>query len=138
MARGLLCWPAVDPAALIEQIESYLLSRGVPICCKPFHTSGMSSGGLVKLNGRMLVVVDSEAPQGVRLMVLADALSCLGVQPDVLSEEVQRIVAKARAKRLWRRKRVLGRLGVTKPLWVQSRLVSRRPGLRACKGNDRT
>jgi hypothetical protein len=99
--------------------------------------SGMTSGGLVKLNGRMLVVVDSEAPESERLLVLADALSCLGVKPEVLSEEVQRIVKKARAKRRWRRKRVFGRVGEVKPLWLQSRLVSRTPGLRACKGNDR-
>ena len=127
----------MNPLALIEQIETYLSSLGVPICCKPFHANGICSGGLVKLNGRMLVVVDSAAPQVERLMVLADALSCLGVQPEVLSEEVRRVVAKARAKRHWRRKRLLGRLSAAKPLWLQSRLVSRNPGLRACKGNDR-
>jgi len=127
----------VNPSALIEQIETYLSLLGVPICCKPFHANGTSSGGLVKLNGRILVVVDSAAPQVERLMVLADALSCLGIQPEVLPEEVRRLVVKARAKRQWRRKRLLGRISVAKPLWLQSRLVSRSPGLRACKGNDR-
>ncbi len=127
----------VNPSTLIEQIETYLSSLGVPICCKPFHANGICSGGLVKLNGRMLVVVDSAAPQVERLMVLADALGCLGIQPEGLPEEVRRWVAKACAKRQWRRKRLLGRLSVAKPLWLQSRLVSRSPGLRACKGNGR-
>ncbi len=136
-ARGLLCWPTVNPSSLIEQIEAYLSSRGVPVCCKPLHAQGIVSGGLVKLNGRILVVVDSAAPQVERLMVLADALGRLGIDPGALSEDVRCLVTKARAKRLWRRKRLLGRLGGAKPLWLQSRLVSRSPGLRACKGNDR-
>lgn len=126
----------MNPAALIEQIEGYLSSLGVEICSKPFQGASASAGGLVKLKGRTLVVVDSKAPQVERLMVLADALCGLDCEPASLSPDVQRVVAKASAKRRWRRKRLVGRANLPKPLWLQSRLLSKSPGLRACRRND--
>ena len=135
MAPGLLSSAVVNPATLIEQMENYLSLLGVEVCSKPFQVTSVSAGGLVKLNGRTLVVVDSKAPQVERLMVLADALCGLDCEPTLLPPEVQRIVAKAKAKRRWRRKRLIGRANVPKPLWLQSRLLSKSPGLRACRRN---
>jgi hypothetical protein len=120
---------------LIEQIESCLSSLGIEVCAKPFHSTSSSAGGLVKLRGRTLVVVDGGAPQVERLMVLADALCGLDCEPSLLSPDAQRIVAKARARRRWRRKRLVGKSSLPKTLWLQSRLLSKHPGLRACRRN---
>ncbi len=76
----------MNPAALIEQMETYLLSRGIRVCSKPFQAKSTSAGGLVKLEGRTLVVLDSMAPPVERLMVLAEALCSLDYEPALLSE----------------------------------------------------
>ena len=136
MALGLLCYLVVNPAPLIEQIEDYLSSLGVQVYSTPFQVKSISAGGLVKLNGRTLVVVDSRAPQVERLMVLADALCGLDCEPASLSADVQRLLSKARSKRRWRRRRLVGRVTMPKPLWLQSRLLSRSPGVHACRRND--
>lgn len=128
----------MNPAALIEQMETYLLSRGIRVSSKPFQARSTSAGGLVKLEGRTLVVLDSMAPPVERLMVLAEALCSLDYEPALLPSEVRRAVKKASAKRSWRHRRLVVKLGLTKPPWLQSQLVSRSPGLRACKGNVRT
>ncbi len=127
---------AVNPAALIEQIERYLFSRGVRGASRPFQTGNGIAGGLVKLKGRPLVVVDSSAPQVERLMVLADVLCSLDIELDALPMEVRRVVAKARTRRRWLRARLVGRVNLKSPFWLHSRPLVRSPGLRACKGND--
>jgi hypothetical protein len=126
----------VDPAVLIKQIERYLRSRGIEICAKPFQIDAPSAGGLVKLNGRSLVVVDSKAPDVERLMALAEALCALECEPALLPPDVQSIVVKAHAKRRWRRRRLVGARNFAKPLWLQSKILSRRPGLHTCPSND--
>jgi len=132
----LLCWLPVNPATLIRQIERYLGSRGVEICSRPFQIEAPSAGGLVRLNGRSLVVVDSKAPVMERLMALAEALCALDYEPTLLPPDVQSIVLKAHAKRRWKRRRLMGRRKVFKPLWLQSKILSRKPGLRACSRED--
>lgn len=127
---------AVNPAALIEQIERYLFSRGVRVAARPFQGANGIAGGLVKLKGRPLVVVDSSAPQVERLMVLADVLCSLNIELASVSMEVRRVVAKARARRRWLRCRLVGRINLNNPIWLQSTRLVRSPGLRACKGND--
>ncbi len=126
----------VDPPALIKKIELYLRSRGIEICAKPFHMEAPSSGGLVKINGRALVVVDSKAPDVERLMALAEALCALDCEPALLPAEVQSIVVKAHARRRWKRRRMVGKRSFGKPLWLQSMILSRRPELHNCPSND--
>lgn len=127
---------AVDPTALIRQIERYLRSRGIEICSKPFQSNLLSAGGLVKLNGRSVVIVDGKAPDVERLMALAEALCALDLEPTELPSAVQSVVVKAHARRRWRRRRLVGKRNLVKPLWLQSKILSRRPGLRACPSND--
>jgi hypothetical protein len=126
----------VDPPALIKKIEGYLRSRGIEICAKPFQIEAPSAGGLVKLNGRALVVVDSKAPDVERLMALAEALCALEFEPALLPPEVQSIVVKVNARRRWKRRRLVGKRNLVKPLWLQSKILSRRPGLHICPSND--
>ncbi len=126
----------MDPAALIKQIEHYLRSRSIEICSKPFQVVAPSAGGLVKLHGRSLVVIDSKASDIERLMALAEALCALDLEPTELPVAVQSVVVKVHAKRRWRRRRLVGKHHFVKPLWLQSKLVSRRPGLHRCSDND--
>ena len=125
--------PLVNPSMLIRQIERYLRSRGVEICARPFQIEAPSAGGLVKLNGRSLVIVDGKAFVVERLMALAEALCALDYEPALLPPDVRSIVVKARAKRRWKRRRLMGKRKVFKPLWLQSKILSRKPGLHACR-----
>jgi len=126
----------VNPATLIRRIERYLKSRGVEVCSKPFQIEAPSAGGLVKVNGRSLVVVDSKAPEVERLMALAEALCALEYEPALLPPGVQSIVVRAHAKLRWKRRRLMGKRKVFKPLWLQSKILSRKPGLHACRRED--
>lgn len=126
----------MDTAALIKTIERYLRSRGIEICAKPFQIEAPSAGGLVKLNGRALVVVDSKAPDVERLMALAEALCALDCEPALLPPDVQSIVVRAHARRRWKRRRLVGKRNFVKPLWLQSMILSRRPELHNCPSND--
>lgn len=135
--RGSTILIRVNPAALVRQIEAYLSSRGVPVCARPFQVASLNSGGLVKINGRAVVLLNSAAPPVERLMALADALCSLDFEPESLSIEVKRLVSKALAKRRWRRRQLVGARRRNNLLWLRSRLVLQRPGLRACEANDR-
>jgi hypothetical protein len=126
----------VTPVAMIQQMERLLSSRGVKVSARPIQSSNGIAGGLVKLKGRPLVVIDSSAPQVEQLMVLAEVLCSLDFELALLPTDVRRIVVKARAKRRWRLARLTGRARDHRRSWTQLRLVTFGPGLRACKDHD--
>jgi hypothetical protein len=118
-------------------MASVLSEQGVRLSARPFQTASTVAGGAVKLGGRSFVIIDSGAPIVEQMMALAEAICALGIEPAELSREARLVVAKAHARRRWRRKRLVGRALKNKALWFRARPASISPGLRACKGNER-
>jgi hypothetical protein len=118
-------------------MASILSHHGVRLSSRPFHSAGTVAGGVVKLGGRVLVVIDSAAPAVEQLMAMAEVICSLGIEFSSLSSEARQVVERARARRRWRRKRLLGRAACNQSIWQSSRLSLRSPGVRACKGNER-
>jgi hypothetical protein len=118
----------------MDEMASVLSVHGVRLSTRPFQSVATVAGGAVKVGGRVLVIIDSGAPAVEQLMALAEAICSLGIEPSGLSREARLVVAKARARRRWRRTRLVGRSLTNKMLWFGARQSSMSPGLRTCKG----
>jgi hypothetical protein len=129
--------PVVNPRALIDELTGVLSVQGVRLSSRPFQSASTVAGGAVKVAGHAFVILDSGAPIVEQVMALAEAICSLGIDPSVLSREARLIVAKAYARRRWRRKRLVGRALTNKALWFRSRQGAASPGLRACKAHGR-
>jgi hypothetical protein len=129
--------PPVNPRALIDELVEVLSVKGVRLSSRPFQSASTVAGGAVKLAGQVFVVIDSGAPIVEQAMALAEAICSLGIEPGVLSREARLIVAKAYARRRWRRKRLVGRALTNKVLWFRARQSAASPVLSACKDHGR-
>src|SRR5512142_310508 len=125
--------PGVNPRAMIDWLVGVLSVQGVRLSSRPFQSASTVAGGAVKLAGQAFVIVDSGAPIVEQVMALAEAICSLGIEPSGLSREARLVVAKAYARRRWRRKRLVGRALTNKALWFRARQSTASPGLRACK-----
>lgn len=121
---------------MIDEMALVLSEQGVRLSARPFQSASTVAGGAVKLGGKAFVIIDSGAPMVEQVMALAEAICSLGIELSGLSREARLMVAKAHARRRWRRKRLVGRALKNKALWFRPR-SSPSPGLRACKGNER-
>lgn len=130
--------PAVTPRATIEEMALILARHGVRVSFRPFHSVSTVAGGVVKLGAQSLVVINGAAPIVEQLMALAEALCSLDIELALLPHEIALLVAKAHARRRWRRRRLLGLSSRNKLMWQLSRSSTRYPGIHACKRNDKT
>jgi hypothetical protein len=121
---------AVDPKDLLSELLRTCQSLGLTIREEPMKVPATRlSGGLVRLRGKAVVIVDSSAPVVDRIAAVADALCELAVDPLHLTREARRAIALARL----RRRRMLKflrsrRIEVVSP-WKRPRLLRPKPGL---------
>lgn len=118
----------VDPKDLLRELLCTCRSLGLVIRDEPMRVPATRiSGGLVRLRGAPVVILDSSAPVPDRVAAVADALCELAVDPLHLSKEARRAIHVARIRRRRQRRMLrMRRQELTSP-WKVSRLLRRVP-----------
>jgi len=86
----------MDTATKLQLLDQLAARLGVEVRYEPMKEDrGSAAGGLCRLRGRTIIIVDSKAPQAEQVGVLLDALSEL----DTDSVFVPPLIREALAKR---------------------------------------
>lgn len=94
--------PRVDPERLLEELVEVARAMGVTVRIEPLRVAvHHASGGMIRLNGQSLVLLDAKSPLFDRVLTLADAIAPLAVHglPAELTAEARELLEAARAKR---------------------------------------
>jgi len=67
----------MEDGALVDALIRAADQLGVPVRIEPFETPAVGGGGLCRLHGKPLVLLDARAPLRERVQVLAGALAAL-------------------------------------------------------------
>lgn len=115
---------SVDPKELLRELLSSCKSLGLGIRDEPMHVPATRlAGGLVRLRGAAVVILDSSAPVPDRIAAVADALCELAVDPLHLSKEARNAIHLARLRRRRQRRTLRIRRQEPTSAWKQSRLL---------------
>ncbi|HEY5959148.1 MAG TPA: hypothetical protein VIV60_21470 [Polyangiaceae bacterium] len=122
--------PGVDPKDLLVELLHTCKSLGLTIRDEPMKVPATRlAGGLVRLRGKAVVIIDSSAPVVDRIAAIADALCELAVDPLHLSREARRAIALARIRRRRMLQFLRSRRLDTATSWKRPRLLRPKPGL---------
>lgn len=121
---------AVDPKELLRELLFTCRSLGLGIRDEPMHVPATRiAGGLVRLRGAAVVILDSSAPIPDRIAAVADALCELAVDPLHLSKEARNAIHLARLRRKRQRRTLRMRRQELTSHWKHSRLLRKAPNL---------
>jgi hypothetical protein len=99
-SRHCLYAATVDPKALLSELLRACRMLGLAVRDEPMKVPATRlAGGLVRLRGMAVVIVDSSAPVVDRVAAIADAFCELAVDPLHLSSDARRAISLARARR---------------------------------------
>ena len=121
----------MSPERLLDELVGVAHKLGVDVRIEtlrvPVHHA---SGGMCRLRGKAVVLLDNRSPMLDRVMTLADALAPLASSSEqvYMAPEAREILETARAKRDGRVAAADGRI-------AQARVMvgAAKPGLRACR-----
>ena len=120
----------MDPERLLRELVEVAREVGVTVRIEPLRLAmHHASGGMIRLNGKTLVLLDAKSPLFDRVLTLADAIASLtsGDLPKAASAEVRELIEAARAKRE-------GRAAVGESRARAVRVLARpKPGLRRAR-----
>lgn len=77
----------------LEELESVCEKLSIKVVPAELTAEGMSTGGLCKVRGEWLVILDKRAPAGERVSVLARALGSFDLEDVFVSPKVREIIA---------------------------------------------
>ena len=121
----------VDQKALLSELLRTCTQLGLAIRDEPMKVpASRLAGGLVRLRGKTVVIVDSTAPVVDRVAAVADALCEFAVDPLHLSAEARRAIVQARNRRRRIRRHLRLRHDKDASVWKISRLLRPKPGVR--------
>jgi hypothetical protein len=83
---------------LLDELLSAARRLGIEVRVEPFHGGIRSPGGLCRLRGRILVLIDQRLGVFDRTRTLADALSEFDVESVYLTPQARRFIEAARAR----------------------------------------
>jgi hypothetical protein len=89
----------VGPHRLLEELLGVAAKLGLEVRIQPFHGGQRSTGGLCRLRGRSIVILDQRAGAFDKGRALADALAEFDIEEVYLAPEARALVARARARR---------------------------------------
>jgi len=120
----------VAPERLLEELVDVASKLGVDVRVEPLRVAAhFGSGGMCRLRGKSVVLLDSKSPLVDRLLTLADALAPLAERLDqvTIAPEARELLEAARAKQD-------GRLRPIENRAVAVRVLARpKPGLRSAR-----
>jgi hypothetical protein len=127
----------VDPSQVLGELLDLCKKLGFPIRQEAMHVPATRmAGGMVRLHGRPLIIVDDTAPIVDRVGALADVLAGLELPTVPLSVDTKAALTRARMRRRRAKRRAAMGRCVQGP-WKRSRLLSPKPGLHRCdEGSD--
>jgi hypothetical protein len=87
---------AVDLPHIYEQLEALLVRLGVPVRCEPFDARMFNDvnahGGLCKVKGSSMVLIDARAPVPDRVAVLAGVLAGFDLEGIYIAPQVRKVI----------------------------------------------
>jgi hypothetical protein len=117
----------VDPERLLEELVKVARTLGVTVRIEPMRLAmHHTSGGMIRLNGQSLLLLDAKSPLFDRVLTLADAIVSVSKEgvPAALTPEARELLEATRAKRE-------GRAAAGESRARQVRVLARpKPGLR--------
>jgi len=124
----------VAPERLLEELVTVAGKLGVDVRVEPLRVAlHLGSGGMIRLKGKTLVLLDSKSPVVDRLLTLADALVPLaGASEEIyMAPEARELLDAARAKRE-------GRIQPVERRALAVKMLSKpKPGLRRARPRQR-
>jgi hypothetical protein len=89
----------LGPHRLLEELLGVARKLGVEVRMQPFRAAVRSAGGLCRLRGRIIVLIDQHADPYEKARTLADALGEFDLEQVYLAPEARALVESARARR---------------------------------------
>ncbi|MGC4063469.1 MAG: hypothetical protein QM784_02210 [Polyangiaceae bacterium] len=118
----------VDPKALLDELIGACRMLGLSVREEPMKVPATRlAGGLVRLHGIPVVIVDSLSPIVDRVAAVADAICELDIDPIHLSTEARRAISHARARRRRARRGLRNRRSDPTSPWRASRMLRPKP-----------
>ena len=122
--------PKVDPKVVLSELLYACRGLGLTIRDEPMKVPATRlAGGLVRLRGTAMVIVDSAAPVVDRVAAVADALCELAVDPLHLSPDARRAITLARSRRRRMRRNLRMQRGGSAAAWKSTMLLRPKPGV---------
>jgi hypothetical protein len=78
---------------LFDELVTVARTLDVEVRLQPFSTATPSGGGLFRLNGRALILIDQPAPLSIRVEILAPALARLDTDTVYMTPEARDVLA---------------------------------------------
>jgi hypothetical protein len=129
----------VDPKALLDELFDVCRMLGLAVRDEPMKVPATRlAGGLVRLHGIPIVIVDSLSPVVDRVAAVADAICELDIDPIRLSTEARRAISHARARRRRARRGLRNRRSDTASPFRASRAHRPKPLSRRRDSDDST
>lgn len=101
---------------------------GVDVRIEPMRSARFASGGLCRVNGKAVVVLNAKSPPVDRVLTLAEAIAPLARAPErALGPEARQVLDAAMARRE-------GRMPVQETRAATVRVLARpKPGVKSCR-----
>lgn len=89
----------MKPRHLLKELEQVAAQVHLAVRTQPFRNTAMQPGGLCKLRGRSVVLLNSRTHADDRALVLAEVLNSMDIGHVKMSEDVREFLAARQAKR---------------------------------------
>ncbi len=90
----------MKPRHLLKELEKVAHAVGLSVRTQPFRSSSVSAGGLCKLRGQQVVLLNSHSPEDERALVLGEVLSRMDTAQVPMSDVVRDFLRERQPKRL--------------------------------------
>ncbi len=78
--RGVVASVAVAPGDVLSELEKLALRLGITVRFEPFNAKAAAKGGLCRLRGEPLIVIDVTLPVMDKIGILSQALSAFDLE----------------------------------------------------------
>lgn len=121
----------MDAPRLLDELLAAARRLGLTVRIEPLRAASGRAGGLCRIRGQMLVLLDELASPVEQASALAEALGQLDVEGIDMAPEARRTVEATRERRAWRAgDRTPANRDRVRPLPIP------KPGLRRARGRD--
>jgi hypothetical protein len=120
----------VDPARLVDELIGVARKLGIEVRVEHMRLPTHSSGGLCRLKGRQVLLLDSKSSVIDRAGALAEALAGFDFDAMELSDDTRTVLESARSRRM---RLASGAVTPSTPPPTVHTLLRAKPTLRRCR-----